>query len=171
MFAPLIYQPSGNEFSSEALDGALPTDQNNPRVCPYGLYAEQLSGTAFTAPRKDNRRTWMYRIRPSVTHEPFHPLSFPPETLTADFSRSRAVVTPNQLRWKPFPLPQENVDFVRGLYTICGAGRYVRIEMTSVLAAIAFFFFTDRSSKRGNKEKLLPHGRSAMVFWIHGNDR
>jgi homogentisate 1,2-dioxygenase len=114
----------GNEFSSEALPGALPEGQNNPRVCPYGLYTEQLSGTAFTAPRAANKRTWLYRIRPSVTHKPFRPLSFPSETLTADFSR--AVVTPNQLRWRPFPMPpsqeQHPVDFVHGLFTICGAG-------------------------------------------------
>jgi homogentisate 1,2-dioxygenase len=114
---------AGNEFTSEALPNALPQGQNNPRICPYGLYAEQLSGTAFTAPRKENRRSWLYRIRPSVTHEPFHPLSFPPESLTSDFSRSRAVVTPNQLRWRPFPIPESRVDFIRGLFTICGAGR------------------------------------------------
>ena len=113
----------GNEFSSEALPGALPARQNNPRVCPYGLYAEQLSGTAFTAPRRENRRSWLYRIRPSVTHEPFHPVSFPPEGLTADFSRG--VVTPNQLRWRPFPIPEHPIDFVQGLFTICGAGRSV----------------------------------------------
>jgi len=114
----------GNEFSSEALPGALPEGQNNPRVCPYGLYTEQLSGTAFTAPRAANKRTWLYRIRPSVTHQPFQPLSVPSKTLTADFSR--AVVTPNQLRWRPFPIhnhdEQHPVDFVRGLFTICGAG-------------------------------------------------
>lgn len=67
----------GNECQSEALPNALPEGQNNPRTCPYGLYAEQLSGTAFTAPRAQNRRSWLYRIRPSVTHEPFHPLNFP----------------------------------------------------------------------------------------------
>ncbi|KAL6763934.1 Homogentisate 1,2-dioxygenase [Haematococcus lacustris] len=111
----------GNEFASEAIPGALPQGQNNPRVCPYGLYCEQLSGTAFTVPRKDQRRSWLYRIRPSVTHEPFHPHSFPCETLTADFSNG--VVTPNQLRWRPWPLPTEpNVDFVRGITTVCGAG-------------------------------------------------
>ncbi|KAJ9528270.1 hypothetical protein QJQ45_014238, partial [Haematococcus lacustris] len=112
---------AGNEFASEAIPGALPQGQNNPRVCPYGLYCEQLSGTAFTVPRKDQRRSWLYRIRPSVTHEPFHPHSFPCETLTADFSNG--VVTPNQLRWRPWPLPTEpNVDFVRGITTVCGAG-------------------------------------------------
>lgn len=114
----------GNEFASEALPGALPEGQNNPRVCPYGLYAEQLSGTAFTAPRAVNRRSWLYRILPSVTHEPFTPLCWPSETLVADFSA--AVVTPNQLRWRPFPIPDgpddHPVDFVRGLFTVCGAG-------------------------------------------------
>lgn len=64
-------------------------------MCPYGLYAEQLSGTAFTAPRSENQRSWLYRIRPSVTHEPFHPLNFPTETLTAVFGHG--VITPNQL--------------------------------------------------------------------------
>lgn len=71
------------------------------QVCPYGLYAEQLSGTAFTAPRGENQRSWLYRIRPSVTHEPFHPLDFPTETLTADFRHG--VITPNQLV-RPLPL-------------------------------------------------------------------
>jgi hypothetical protein len=121
---PLQYLSGfGNEFQSEALPGALPQLQNNPRICPYGLYAEQISGSAFTAPRHENRRSWLYRIRPSVTHEPFHPLNFPSEALTSDFSRG--VVTPNQLRWRPFPIPEEGVDFLRGLFTICGAGRCV----------------------------------------------
>ncbi|KAI8467072.1 MAG: homogentisate 1,2-dioxygenase-domain-containing protein [Monoraphidium minutum] len=110
----------GNEFASEALPGALPKGQNNPRVCPYGLYAEQVSGSAFTVPRNAQQRSWLYRIRPSVTHEPFHPLNFPAETLTADFGLG--VVTPNQLRWRPFSIPTESVDFVRGLFTVCGAG-------------------------------------------------
>ncbi|KAF8065888.1 hypothetical protein HT031_002949 [Scenedesmus sp. PABB004] len=110
----------GAEHSSEALPGALPEGQNNPRVCPYGLYAEQISGTAFTVPRKEQQRSWLYRVRPSVTHEPFHPLNFPAEQLTADFSLG--VVTPNQLRWRPLPIPAEPVDFVRGLFSMCGAG-------------------------------------------------
>ena len=61
----------GNEFSSEALAGALPSEQNSPQQCPYGLYAEQFSGTAFTAQRYLNRRSWLYRIRPSSMHQPF----------------------------------------------------------------------------------------------------
>src|ERR1700689_5648194 len=62
---------SGNEFATEAHPGALPQGQNAPQHAPLGLYTEQISGTAFTAPRALNRRTWSYRIRPSVMHEPF----------------------------------------------------------------------------------------------------
>jgi homogentisate 1,2-dioxygenase len=72
---PLAYQSGfGNHFSTEALAGALP-DQNSPQRCPYGLYAEQISGTAFTAPRATNRRSWLYRIRPGVMHGRFKPWS------------------------------------------------------------------------------------------------
>src|SRR5258708_37322576 len=70
--AELTYQSGfGNSFASEALPGALPIGQNSPQRCPYGLYAEQLSGTSFTAPRALNRRSWLYRILPSVQHGPF----------------------------------------------------------------------------------------------------
>jgi len=48
--APLAYLTGfNNEFATEALPGALPVGRNSPQKCPYGLYAEQLSGTAFTA--------------------------------------------------------------------------------------------------------------------------
>src|SRR6202795_1140995 len=70
--AALSYQSGfGNEFATEALTGALPVGQNSPQRAPYGLYAEQLSGTAFTAPRGANRRSWLYRIRPAAVHQPF----------------------------------------------------------------------------------------------------
>src|SRR6266566_3480875 len=73
--AALSYQSGfGNEFATEALTGALPAAQNSPQRAPYGLYAEQLSGTAFTAPRGANRRSWLYRIRPAAMHEPFRKL-------------------------------------------------------------------------------------------------
>jgi homogentisate 1,2-dioxygenase len=107
-----------NEFATEALPGALPVGQNSPQRCPYGLYAEQLSGTAFTAPRHANRRTWMYRIRPSVLHEPFQRID--DGGLCNDFS---AVVSPpNQLRWSPMPLPVAPTDFLQGLHTMGGNG-------------------------------------------------
>ncbi|CAI6006840.1 unnamed protein product [Closterium sp. NIES-65] len=129
-FAAARYMPGfGNQFESEALPGALPAGRNNPRVCPYGLYAEQLTGTAFTAPRKENQRSWLYRIKPSVTHQPFTPC--PPHRsnplLVSDFSAgsSASEATPNQLRWRAMPVPGlevRQVDWVQGLVTVCGSG-------------------------------------------------
>ncbi|HXF46565.1 MAG TPA: homogentisate 1,2-dioxygenase [Burkholderiaceae bacterium] len=108
----------GNHFATEALPGALPVGQNSPQVCPYGLYAEQLSGTAFTAPRAANRRSWLYRIRPAAVHRPFERID--DGQITNDFG---AVATPpNQLRWNPLPLPQAPTDFVQGLVTFAGNG-------------------------------------------------
>ena len=63
-----------NHFSTEALPGALPIGQNSPQKCAYGLYAEQLTGSAFTAPRHQNFRSWLYRIRPSVVQSAYQPL-------------------------------------------------------------------------------------------------
>jgi homogentisate 1,2-dioxygenase len=106
----------GNEFATESLPGALPVGRNSPQKCPYGLYAEQLSGTAFTAPRGENRRSWLYRIRPSAMHSPFERQG--DGRLTSDFSQEPA--TPNQLRWNPLPIPDAGTDFVQGLVTMAG---------------------------------------------------
>ncbi len=108
----------GNEFATEALPGALPPAQNSPQRCPYDLYAEQFSGTAFTAPRHANRRSWLYRIRPAVTHGPFQALDRDP---FADQTNSEPL-SPNQLRWDPPPLPNVPTDFVEGLLPIAGNG-------------------------------------------------
>ena len=109
----------GNEFVTEALPGALPQGRNSPQRVAYGLYAEQLSGTAFTAPRAQNRRSWLYRVRPAAVHGAFAPmrhskLKSPP---FADVETS-----PDQLRWDAFPLPKAPTDFVDGLFTIAGNG-------------------------------------------------
>jgi homogentisate 1,2-dioxygenase len=103
-------------LSSEALPGALP-EHNSPQRCPYGLYAEQLSSTAFTAPRASNRHTWLYRIRPSVMHSPFAPVGNPHFAIAAD-----AAVSPNQLRWDPLPIPAAPTDFLDGLVTFGASG-------------------------------------------------
>ncbi len=108
----------GNEFATEALAGALPLAQNSPQRCPYGLYAEQFSGTAFTAPRHANRRSWLYRIRPAATHAPFRPLDRDP---FADQQIPESP-SPNQLRWDPPPLPTVPTDFIEGLLPIAGNG-------------------------------------------------
>ena len=113
MSAPVYAYQSGfgNTFESEdaRCPGALPPVLNSPQQCPYGLYAEQLSGSAFTAPRRANRRSWLYRIRPSVAHRPFAPYLGNP-LLTNDWAK--CAPQPNQLRWPPFPLPGAGVDFV-----------------------------------------------------------
>ena len=108
----------GNEHSSEALPGALPVGRNSPQRCPYGLYAEQFSGTAFTAPRHANRRSWLYRIRPAVACGAFEPLE------RDLFARQAAEqpVGPQQLRWDPLPLPVEPTDFIDGLVPVAGNG-------------------------------------------------
>lgn len=109
----------GSEFASEALPGALPVGQNSPQKCPYGLYAEQLSGTSFTAPRASNRRSWLYRIRPSVMHKPYRQIS---NGLVRGTPFNEVVTSPNQLRWSAFAIPKEKKDFVDGLITIAGNG-------------------------------------------------
>ncbi|HBD21081.1 MAG TPA: homogentisate 1,2-dioxygenase [Arenimonas sp.] len=108
----------GNEFATEALPGALPEGRNSPQRCPYGLYNEQISGTAFTAPRHSNRRTWMYRIRPAAMHGPFEPMAH--ATFHGDFGQGP--VTPDQLRWNPLPMPVAPTDWLDGLYTMAGNG-------------------------------------------------
>src|SRR5579859_7133806 len=118
--APLAYQGGfGNEHASESVSGALPRGRNSPQRAPHGLYAELLSGTAFTAPRARNRRTWSYRIRPSATHGPFERVEHS-SLRTAPFGD--AVATPAQLRWDPVPLPAGPTDFVEGLATMGGNG-------------------------------------------------
>ncbi|MGB7207673.1 MAG: homogentisate 1,2-dioxygenase [Pyrinomonadaceae bacterium] len=116
----LTYQTGfGNEFATEAVEGALPVGQNSPQRAPLGLYAEQLSGTAFTAPRASNKRTWTYRIRPSVLHKPFQQIE---NELFRSSPFDEIVTTPNQLRWDPMPLPTEPTDFIDGITTIAGNG-------------------------------------------------
>jgi homogentisate 1,2-dioxygenase len=112
----------GNEFASEALAGALPVGQNSPQKAPYGLYAEQFSGSSFTSPRAINRRTWTYRIRPSVTHKPFRQIPNGQKALLRSSPFDETPVTPNQLRWDPLPMPSTPTDFIDGLITMAGCG-------------------------------------------------
>ena len=116
---PLTYQSGfGNECATEALPGALPVGQNSPQRVPYGLYAEQLSGTAFTAARGANRRSWTYRIRPAAVHLPFRQIDN--GRIVSSFGE--LVTPPNQLRWDPLPAPAVSTDFVEGMVTMAGNG-------------------------------------------------
>jgi len=119
----LRYQSGfANEFATEAVPGALPHGQNAPQKAPLGLYTEQFSGTPFTAPRATNRRTWTYRIRPSVTHKPYEAASESTGKLIRSGPFHEVPTTPNQLRWNPVPIPAERTDFIDGIVTLGGNG-------------------------------------------------
>ncbi|MEU6330149.1 homogentisate 1,2-dioxygenase [Streptomyces sp. NPDC047049] len=109
----------GNEHSSEAVPGALPVGRNSPQRAPLGLYAEQLSGSAFTEPRGHNHRSWLYRIRPSAAHPPFVRAG-QRGVRSAPFTD--CAPDPNRLRWNPLPAPAGPTDFLDGLWTLGGNG-------------------------------------------------
>src|ERR1700722_13879335 len=104
-----------NHFVSEAVPGAVPVGRNSPQMPPLGLYAELLSGTAFTAPRAENRRTWTYRIRPSAVHRPYRRIQ---NGRLWSAPLNQLETTPSQLRWNPPAIPSEDTDFVDGLITM-----------------------------------------------------
>src|ERR1700679_2307572 len=90
-------------FETEAVADALPVGRNSPQKVPYGLYAEQLSGSAFTAPRHENRHSWLYRMRPSADHRPYRLYEGAPLLRGTPFDE--AIASPNRLRWNPIPFP------------------------------------------------------------------
>jgi homogentisate 1,2-dioxygenase len=108
----------GSHLATEALPGALPVGQNSPQKPPYGLYAELLSGSAFTAPRHENQRTWTYRILPSAKHLSFNSYK-QGRWLTAPL---RTQVSPQQMRWDPIEVPSLETDFIDGIVTIAANG-------------------------------------------------
>jgi homogentisate 1,2-dioxygenase len=145
----LQYQSGfGNEFATEAVAGTLPQGQNSPQRVAHGLYAEQLSGTAFTAPRRENRRSWLYRIRPAAMHGAFALMEQP--HFHNDFGSGP--VTPDQLRWDPLPLPEARTDFIDGLYTVAGNGsaaaaQGVGIHLYAANASMQARFFYDADAE------------------------
>jgi homogentisate 1,2-dioxygenase len=110
----------GNGFETEALSGALPIGRNSPQKCPYGLYAEQLSGSPFTAPRTTNERSWLYRIRPTVAHWGQFQKIGSRRWRTAPAHEVDVPIAP--MRWDPIPIPSEKFSFVEGMHTITTAG-------------------------------------------------
>jgi homogentisate 1,2-dioxygenase len=151
----------GNEFATEALAGALPVGRNSPQRAPYGLYAEQLSGTAFTAPRADNRRSWLYRIRPAAMHEPFTRLD--DRMIVSEFDSVET--PPNQLRWNPLPMPGGPTDFVDGLVTMAGNGSPAALHGGAAHVYAANRSMTKRHFYSADGELLivLQQGRQRFV--------
>jgi homogentisate 1,2-dioxygenase len=109
----------GNTFESAATKGALPVGRNSPQRPRLGLYPEVLSGTAFTAPRAENRSSWLYKLRPSAMHGPYQRIK---DGLLRSGPFTEVETSPNRLRWDPLPLPSKPTDFVDGLATIAGSG-------------------------------------------------
>jgi homogentisate 1,2-dioxygenase len=109
----------GNEYATEAVAGALPQGRNSPQRAPFDLYPELISGTAFTAPRHENRRSWMYRRQPSVVSGRYQAYTQPHWQTGADRSIALA---PEPLRWHPIPLDNAEVDFVDGIHTLAANG-------------------------------------------------
>ncbi len=132
----------GNGFETEALPGALPVGRNSPQKCNYGLYAEQLSGTAFTMPQHANQRSWLYRIRPGVKHAGRFRHVDKGLVRTAPAARDEAPPALGQLRWGPVPTPDLDLSFITGLCTVTTAGD---VDTRSGMAA--HYLFVTRSMR------------------------
>jgi homogentisate 1,2-dioxygenase len=119
--APAYMSGFGNSFETEALPGALPVGRNSPQKVSYGLYAEQLSGSPFTAPQSANQRTWAYRIRPTVRHVARF-TKIDRDLIRTAPERDESELPIGPLRWSPVPIPSAPLTFVSGLRTITTAG-------------------------------------------------
>jgi homogentisate 1,2-dioxygenase len=151
----------GSEFATEALPGALPVGQNSPQRVPYGLYTEQMSGTPFTAPRTSNRRSWLYRIRPSVVHKPYRQID---RGLVRGTPFDEATTSPNQLRWSPFTLPKEQKDFVDSLFTLAGNGDSTMQSGVAIHIYACNRSMTDRFFYNADGELLIVPQLGRVIF-------
>ena len=102
--APAYQTGFANHFATEAVEGALPVGRNSPQRPLLGLYAEQLSGAAFTAPRDHNLRSWLYRLRPSAQHGPYQPFA-QGRVRSGPFTETPP--NPNRMRWDPLTMPDQ----------------------------------------------------------------
>ncbi len=159
------YMPGfGNDFETEALPGALPQGQNSPQRCAYGLYAEQLSGTPFTAPQGENERTWCYRIRPSVRHTSrFRSIDVP-------YWRSAPhivddVVSLGQYRWDPVPHTAEALTFLTGMRTMTTAGDVNTQVGMAAHVYLATESMVDEYLYSADSEMLVVPQDGRLVFW------
>jgi len=157
-----MYQSGfNNEFATEAREGALPVRGNSPQHVPFGLYAEQFSGSAFTVPRAMQKRSWLYRIRPSVTHEPFAPID---NGLLRGTPFDEVPTPPNQLRWDPLPMPDAPADFIEGLVTIGGNGDSMMNTGVAIHIYAANRSMTDRFFYDADGELFLVPERGGLVI-------
>jgi homogentisate 1,2-dioxygenase len=146
----------GGHFETEAVAGALPKGRNSPQRPAFGLYTEQLSGSSFTAPRHENRRSWLYRMRPTADHRPF--VAYPGTPLFGA-AASEQPLAPNRLRWNPPELP-DGTDFVDGLVTLLQARAPQDLEGCAVHAY--------RATKGMDGRVLVDADGELMIIPQHG---
>lgn len=161
----LNYLPGfGNDFETESLPGALPQGQNSPQKCAYGLYAEQLSGSPFTAPRGTNERSWLYRIRPSVRHTSrFKSIDLP--LWRSAPANHDAVLSLQQMRWSPTPFPEEPTSFIQGIRSITTAGDVMtQVGMASHVYVANADMQDDYFFNADGEMLLVPQQGSISVF-------
>lgn len=151
----------GNEFATEAVKGALPAGRNSPQKPAFGLYAEQINGTSFTAPRSENRRSWMYRIRPSVVHRPYERID---NGLIRSTPFNEVETTPNQLRWSPLPLPTKPTTFIEGIATMAGSGDLTTHAGSAIHVYAANTSMTDSFFYNADGEMLIVPQEGALRF-------
>jgi homogentisate 1,2-dioxygenase len=157
-----VYQTGfGNEFATEALENGLPKRGNSPQKVPFGLYAELLSGTAFMVPRENNHRSWLYRMRPSVVHEPFEQAD---NGLVRGAPFDSQVITPNQLRWDALPIPEAQTDFIDGLITMMGGGDATTGEGLAVHLYTANISMKDRFFYNADGEMLFIPQQGRLIL-------
>ena len=152
----------GNLHSTEAVPGALPIGRNSPQRVPYGLYAEQFSASAFTAPRHENRHSWLYRMRPTANHAPFVPYEGGKLIRSGPFHERPA--SPNRLRWNPLPSPTEPTDFVDGLITYAGNGDVAAGVGCGIHLYSANISMTDRAFFSADGELLIVPQQGTLLI-------
>ncbi|HSV80028.1 MAG TPA: homogentisate 1,2-dioxygenase, partial [Ramlibacter sp.] len=158
----LRYQTGfANEFATEAIAGALPQGRNSPQRAPFALYAELISGTAFTAPRAENRRSWVYRRQPSVVSGAYQPYQQPGWLSGA---QAGIALPPEPLRWGPFEIPQQPLDFIDGIRTVAANGD---VEAQTGVAAHVYLCnrsMTQRALVNADGELLVVPQQGRLVI-------
>ena len=161
----LAYMPGfGNDFETESLPGALPQGQNSPQRCSYGLYAEQLSGSPFTAPRGTNERSWLYRIRPTVRHTTDFRVIDRPYWLSAP-RHEPDILSLGQRRWDPLPYPDAEVNFLDSMRTITTAGDVVgQVGMATHIYALTADMEDDYFFNADGELMIVPQEGALSIF-------
>jgi homogentisate 1,2-dioxygenase len=153
----------GNGFETEALPGALPIGRNSPQKVAYGLYAEQLSGSPFTAPRASNERSWLYRIRPSVRHSGRFRKVDAGLWRSAPDPEFHAPIGP--MRWNPVAIPSTLQSLVEGIRTITTAGDVATQNGMASHLYLITRSMTDEYLYNADGEMLFVPQQGSIRFW------